>query len=194
MTLETAEPQEQTDEQRRAEELELDRAIAESGFVIDGMTYPIPPLDSFDMDEGQILYDLASLSIEDFAPVPDDADDEVKIARGQELARQCKNPAFLRALMTVAYRRGNPQLPMGRIRDVVAQSNHLEAMAAFVRASVLAARKGDPRVPPAQTIEPQRSSSGNSEPSSASSGTDSGSGSVVPGDPAAAIGATRSDT
>ena len=171
-----------------AEQTELD----EVGFRIDGQTYPIPTLDSLDMEEGQILYDLAGLTIEDFVPVSEDADEEERERHSAELVRRVKNPAFLRALLTIAYRRGNPKLPAGRVRDVVAASNHLEAMSDFLKSSARAAREGDPRIPPALPTEPPRSSDGNSDDSSESSGIASESGSVARDESLEPTGVTRS--
>lgn len=176
------------------EQTETELELEVSGFRIDGDEYPIPTLDSFDMDEGQILYDATSLTVEDFVPLGDDATEEERIERARELEQNVKNPAFLRALMTIAYRRRHPALPMGSVRDVIGAANHVGAMADFLRASVARARAGDPNVPLAQTPEPLRSSSGSSESSSASSGNGSEPGSAEPDEIPADTGHTRSDT
>lgn len=168
--------------------------LEELGFKIDGKVYPIPTLDSFDMDEGQILWDIAQTTIEDFVPVGDDASEEEIEAHGRELQGRVKNPAFLRALMTVAYRRGNPKLPIGRIRDVISRSNHVQAMTDFLRASATAARAGDPRVPLGPETEQPTSFDGSSVNLSGSSGNGSRQSSDVPDEIPAPTGAMRSDT
>ena len=42
-------------------------AETESGFVIDGVVYEVPGLDTLTMDEAQVLYDYSGLGLEDFA-------------------------------------------------------------------------------------------------------------------------------
>lgn len=179
-----------TTEHDELEELGQD----ETGFRIDGGVYPVPTLDSLDMDESQILFDRSGLGIEDFVPLGDEASQEEKDARSRELSRNVKNPAFLRAMMEIAYRRGNPKLPIGRVRDVIAGANTMAAMSDLLRTSVARKRAGDPNVPLEPTTEPQRSSDGSSVSSSSSSGNGSPDASDAPDENPARTGAMRSDT
>ena len=163
----------------------------EAGFKIDGTLYEIPALDSFDMDEAQILWDSTGMALEDFVPPGGEDVEPEEIEEYQEkLSHQVKNPAFLRVLMHVAYRRGNPKLPEGRIKDVVRSVNHLDAMVDFLRSSQA---KGDRR-PPESTTEQPQSSGRSSDDSSASSGSDSTVSSVAPESTPDPTGISESDT
>ena len=92
-----------------------------SRFVIDATDYPVPSLDSLDTDEGQLLYDLSGLGVEDFVFADDDGE------AAAELERKLRNPGFIRALMQIAYQRGNPGIKPATARSVIGKSNLLEA-------------------------------------------------------------------
>lgn len=138
---------------------------AETGFMIDGALYGMPSLDTFTMEEAQILYDYSGLGLEDFALEDDD----------DEFAVKLKNPGFLRALMHIAYRRGNPKQPDSKVRKLIGAVNLIEAHAHLAGGE-------DDADPPALTPEPDRQSlkssgepnetSGNASPT-ASDGQDS---------------------
>lgn len=137
-----------------------------SGFVIDGQEYPIPALDTFDIDESILLYEYSGLTLEDFAPASDDEDeDEVAEQRAQKV----KHPGFLKALLHVAYSRGNPTAKPARVQAVVGAANLIEVVEQLI------AEEGDEESPPAPalTIEPTLSSPKSSDDSTESSGTDS---------------------
>lgn len=103
-----------------------------SGFDIEGKTYPVPTLDTFDMDEAQVLYDYAGLGLEDFGPAHPEATDEEKEANEQEILQKAKNPAFKKALLHVAYARGNPELTSAQVKAAVGKVNILQATLALL--------------------------------------------------------------
>ena len=72
----------------------------ESGFVIDGVVYEVPGLDTLTMDEAQVLYDYSGLGLEDFAQSADETEEETKARE-----RLFRNPGLMRALMHIAYKR-----------------------------------------------------------------------------------------
>lgn len=157
---------------------------AETGFIIDGTRYEVPTLDTFTMDEAQVLYDYSGLGIEDFVPIaeppapPDNADQDAKAAYDELLAardgelealnRKLRNPGFLRALVHVAYQRGNPKFTPQRVREAVGASDHTQNWVAFIEEGL-----GDETVPPALTTEQTPSSPRSSVVSNESSGTPS---------------------
>lgn len=99
-------------------------AESETGFMIDGRLYPVPDLGTFTMDEAQILFDYSSLGLEDFATPKEDATEEELEAR----RRRLRNPGFYRALMHIAYARGNPKEKPATIRAMIGAAN---VMASF---------------------------------------------------------------
>lgn len=178
---------------------------AETGFIIDGTRYEVPTLDTFTMDEAQVLYDYCGLGIEDFVPIADppppdeNADQDAKAAyddllaaRDRELEalnRKLRNPGFLRALVHVAYQRANPRMSPQRVKDAVGASDHTENWLAFIEDGM-----GDDAVPPALTTEQTPSSKKSSVVSNATSGTPSTNTSEEPGDPDGPITTGVSDT
>jgi hypothetical protein len=144
----------------------------EARFKIDGHEYDIPAIDSFTMDEAQVLWDYAGLSLGDFAVDDEDPDSE---QLRQAVQDKIRNPGFMRTLMHVAYQRGNPKIPAGRVKALIGQSNLVEAMAAMAE---LAGE--DDAGPPEQSrsSEPETSSGA----SSSSSNNDSGSASPAVSD------------
>lgn len=97
---------------------------AETGLLIDGRFYDLPTRDSFDFDEWQIMYDYSRLGLYDFAPLPDDADDETVRERDQ----QFRNPAVLRAFLHIAYQRENPDVPADKVKKLIGKVNPFESM------------------------------------------------------------------
>jgi hypothetical protein len=138
---------------------------AEPGFIIDGRRYDIPSIDTFTIDEAQILYDYSGLTLEDFAAADDgDAD---------ELEPKFRNPGFLRTLLHVAYQRGNPKANPQRVRTLIGTANLIETL------QQLAETVEEDAGPPVSTTEPDGSSPTSSAGSSESSGTASDDDSVA---------------
>lgn len=136
--------------------------MADASFVIDGVDYPIPGLDSFDMDEAVILYEHCKLSVEDFA-IDDEDPEEV-----EELAEKTKHPGFVKALMIVAYMRGNRGVKRNKAEVVIGKSNLMDAYEAFIDAG------GEEDPTEAQkTSESSEASSASSSGNGAASGSDS---------------------
>ena len=151
-------------------------AEEEARFSIDGREYEIPSVDSFTMDEAQVLWDYAAMSLGDFAV--DEDDPESERAR-EEIQEKLRNPGFMRTLMHVAYQRGNPKIPTSRVKALIGQVNLVEAMAAM---ATLAG--ADDAGPPEQrrSSAPATSSDANSSSSNSDSGNASTDGSDAPDD------------
>lgn len=97
--------------------------MTESGFMIEGRVYEMPARDTFTLDEWQVMYDMAGLGMPDFTPLLDPTDEEIA-----ERVRQFKNPAVLKALMTIAYMRGNPDEPRRKVEPLIAAANAYDAL------------------------------------------------------------------
>lgn len=132
---------------------------AETGFMIDGREYEIPTIDTFTLDEAQILYDYAGLTLEDF--MTDETADVVGVDA------KLKNPGFIRALLHVAYQRGNPHANPARVRALAGAANLVMTLARFDDSE-----EGEDR-PPAPTTEPNESSPKSSVDSNQNSGSPS---------------------
>jgi hypothetical protein len=134
--------------------------VAESGFLIDGVKYEIPLLDSLNMREAKILYDCCGLSIEDFMADLDDPKSVRLVAKHQ------KHPGFWEARFLISYLRGNPDVSLEKARDLIDGSNFFE---------VLSGIKVDDADPPdvKSSSEPSASGAGTTSTSSDRSGTSS---------------------
>ena len=75
--------------------------MSEPKFVIQGSDYPVPEWISFTMDESEILYDKAKMTL-------DQADDDLVFT-----------PGLLSALMLIAYMRGNPGMSRKNAEKVI---------------------------------------------------------------------------
>ena len=141
----------------------------EAGIEIGGERYEVPTLDTLDMDEAQILFDVSGIVIEDFAPAHPDSADEEKLQVQSEQLRRVRNPAFKRALVHVAYRRKHPELDYFQISEVVGKVNAVDVTLEVLR--------GDDEEDPSQSSPKQSDEkndmNGTSEP--LSSGSPSGS-------------------
>lgn len=158
----------------------------DTGFIVDGDRYPIIPLDTFTLDEAQILYDYSGLTLEDFAPllVTDLDEDEVK-----EFDRKFRNPGFLRALVHVAYQRAHPNMSPAKVRRAIGEADLIENFDVLHGFAT-----GDDAVPPASTTEPERSSVRSSVDSNENSGTGSSPSSDEPAGQPEPITTGESDT
>ncbi len=132
-----------------------------SGFDIDGMLYEVPAFDSFTLDEAQVLYDYSGLAIEDFVSADPDASDEEKEAHEQRIIDKAKNPAFKRALLHIAYQRGNPEMKAVRVKEVVGKANLLDV-------SLGLAGEEDEASPPDQAVTARTPTPPSDDDSSAS--------------------------
>ena len=128
--------------------------MADTGFLIDGLRYEVPTLDSFNMGEAKILYKCSGLALEDFAI--DERDPEAR----DQLAANIRNPGFIEALMTVAYLRGNPEMTEGRASAVIQSANLVEAIKSFVESAE--ADAGPPESGGTQTSSPSSTSGADS--------------------------------
>ena len=136
--------------------------MADAGFLIDGTQYDVPSLDSLNMDEAQILYDTSGLVLEDFAVDEDDPE-----ATGK-LQKNLRNPGFIRALMIIAYLRGNGGVSRAKAEAIIGSSNLVSAIEAFV-SSV-----GSDDGPPAASGDDTSSSPNGSSGSASESDSDAG--------------------
>jgi len=161
----------------------------ESGFVIEDKTYPIPTLDTFNMDEGQVLYDYSGSVVEDFAPADPRLSKDEQDEHERQILKLAKSPGFKKALLHVAYARGNPGESQSKVREIVGQVNILEA--------TLALYGGDDKSPPEVTPSPIELVKPTAS-ETPSNGSVSGGHSTNDSDPAdeipAPTGTTRSDT
>jgi hypothetical protein len=85
--------------------------MAEPHFVIQGVAYPVPAWETFTMDESQILYEHAGLTL-------DAADEDTKFT-----------PGLVRSLMVVALMRGNPTMSRKQAEKIVGAVPLLDALA-----------------------------------------------------------------
>ena len=131
-----------------------------AGFEIDGRDYPVPTVFQLTMGEAQVLYDYSGYTLEDFIPpMPDEEDTRLS---------RLKDPSFKRAMVHIAYQRGNPELEAGAIRAVVDQAPMWETTL-----SMLVEDEEDP------TPDSQRQPEPKNSPSEPSSTEDSGSPSTI---------------
>lgn len=144
---------------------------------IDGRDYPVPTVFELTMGEAQVLFDYSGYTLEDFVPpVPGEPDDK--------RLRQVRDPAFKRAMVHIAYRRGNPDMPDDQVRQLVDGVQMLDVTAAMM---------GDDDEPDPTPVSPneQPTSSGDDKQSTnASSGRPSPTSAVQPDVIPATIGAT----
>lgn len=172
--------------------------MREIGFELGGKTYPVPELDTFDMDEAQLLYDYSGVAIEDFALPDPDEGDEAREEHEKEIESRVRNPAFKRALFEIAVRRGNPTMPWKDVAQLVRGANMVDVLAAFAEAEladeiVSGGDANPPEVDSAESTPPPSELSGNdSDDSKLNSGEDSPTTSNEPENPLANTGATRS--
>lgn len=105
----------------------------DAGIEIGGERYEVPTLDSLDMDEAQIMFDLSGVVIEDFAPAHPDSDAEEKLSVQRGQLQRVRNPSFKRALVHIAYRRKHPDLDYFAISDVIGKANALDVSLEVLR-------------------------------------------------------------
>lgn len=136
-------------------------------FVIQGVDYPVPTWDTFTLDESEILYDRAKLTLADI-------DEDLKMS-----------PGLISALLVVAYLRGNPNAPRARAERIVGAMKMTDVLDQMIP-------DGDADVPPSQPPTPDEPES---EPASTpSSGDDSGNDSENSAGPPDPTGTSGSDT
>ena len=167
-------------------------AETESGFLIDGVLYEVPTLDTFDLDDAQVLYDYTGLAVEDFLVQPESEDET------REMAQRFKNPGLIRALVHIAYQRKHPKMPAAQVRKIIGKVNQFEALMAFVGQNPEEAPNESPL---ASTSEPAGSSQSgpldnesSTPPTNGSGGSDSENVSDLPAAVLARTTASRSAT
>ena len=160
------------------------------GFVIDGEVLEVPTLDTFDMDEAQILFDLSGVVIEDFIPAHPDASPEERAAVYAAQGAKIRNPAFGRAFVHIAYRRAHPDAGYDDIQALVGKSNAAKVTIAVILGGD--SSEEDPSTSSPKPLVEKSSTNGTSEPSS--SGSRSGSDSDEQDTLRLATGTGASDT
>lgn len=117
-----------------------------AGFEIDGERYEVPMLNTLDLRECQILYDLTASSAlgpivqEDFEPADPTWNINRKREHVLERLRISERPDFKRALAVIAYLRRNPDVTLA---DAGARSEKANALQ-FTIASILGDDESDP--------------------------------------------------
>lgn len=87
--------------------------MSETKFVIQGRDYPVPTLDTFDMDECELLYEKTGLTLQDVM------DDEFELKL---------SPGLLRTLMLVTLMRGNPTMSRQTAEKIVGKVKAVDAL------------------------------------------------------------------
>jgi hypothetical protein len=157
-------------------------------FVIDGKSYPIPMLDTFDMNEAQILYDYANVTLEDFAPAHPEWPEEEREKYEAGQLEKVRNPAFKRALLHVAYARGNPGQKFEFVREIIGRANTLDVTVALLTEDDASPPKTSSPRPPSPSSDTRTRSR------RTASGKDSPNGSAAPASNPASTGRSSSDT
>ena len=116
-----------------------------SGFEINGEAYEVPRLDSLNLNEEQVLYDVAGIVQSDFAPAHPEASEEQKLVAARVLDERLRNPAFKRALVYIAYRRKNPGVAISEMDVVVGETvNAIDSEVALWRGDADPTTTGSP--------------------------------------------------
>lgn len=89
------------------------------GFEIEGKTYSVPTLDTFDLSEAMILERYAGVVLEDFAPLHPEAKASEKAAHETAQGRMLSRPALKAAFAHIAFRRGNLDRDFADIQAIV---------------------------------------------------------------------------
>lgn len=149
--------------------------MPEAKIAINGVEYPIPTADTFDLDEAEILWNYAQTTIPDLL---------------FESGRLFQ-PGVLRAVLHVALRRHDPAATAEEIRAAIGTVNVFALIESFAR---LAEDDADPPAEPTPN-EPQKSEPPRSDGSSrTSSGVSSTNGTSAPESDLPRIGIQRSGT
>jgi hypothetical protein len=156
------------------------------GFEIDGKTYAVPTLDTFDLDEAEILERYSGVVLEDFAPIHPDASEKDKEAHANEQARMLSRATLKKAWAHIAYRRGNPDAEFEEVQKLVGKLNLVDVTL------VLFAEEEDAGPPSLSESESERSTSPRS--SLSDSGSPGLNGSDVQDDQPVATGTSESAT
>jgi len=162
----------------------------ETGFKIDERIYPVPAIDTFTFDELETLYRYCGLTINDwgrrFTP------------EGVEVWEKGVNhPGFQMALVHVAYRRGNHDMPDSTVSALVRDLVFLDVVEPLLQAQA----EPDPLADPVSTSEPDKPSESSqsdrndsTENEKPSSGTSSPNGSETDATQDGSTGTSGSDT
>lgn len=142
-----------------------------AGFEIDGEVYEVPRLDTFDMDEAQVLYDLSGVILEDFIPPHPDAKPEEQQAVLQLQLVKVRNPSFRRALVVISYMRRHPDSDIEEVSRLVGKVNATDV-------SVAVLTRGDADEDPLLSSPKQPDSKSSESETSPPSSSGSHSGSV----------------
>lgn len=145
-----------------------------SGFEIAGDVYEIPRLETFDLDEAQLLYDISGVILEDWMPPHPDSPDDQKALVFQLQAARTRDPSFKRALVHIAYRRKYPDEEFETVEKIVGGVNATDVTVAILTRG----DEPDPSTSSPSKPDSKSNTNGTSEPSS--SGSPSGSDSERP--------------
>lgn len=105
--------------------------MADPGFEINGVTYPIPSIDTFDMDEAMVFYEYSKMSLENL------------------LDLDTLPPTVIAGLAHIAISRSDPSLKHQQVKAIVSSQNALELWANMLTAAAAAGDDGEgDAVPP----------------------------------------------
>ena len=94
-------------------------------FELDGETYELPLISTFNLDEERILYVYADVVIQDLMPVDPGLPDDEKMIELARQIRRFRNPDLKRAVAHVAYRRKHPEKSQEEIEKTLGGVNAL---------------------------------------------------------------------
>lgn len=156
------------------------------GFQINGRTYEVPAVASFDNDEARIFYDTTGHTME-------------QLWLGEiTYADLFREEGFLPAMAHIAYRREHPDADQAEVKALIGKQNRLELLGALLRGND--GEEEDPKAERATSAPPESSPSSSSEnetskpPTTERSGSTSESSTDEPDDGPATTGMSGSDS
>jgi hypothetical protein len=148
---------------------------------VEDRTYEIPTIDDLDLDEWEIMFDVAGLVYADFAPAPDRADEQIDGDEDgpleKERLRRVMGVKFWKAMLHIACRRDNPTMSDDAIRKLVGRVKRTDLDAAMSDAI----GEGEAPTPLDETPEPEPSSPEEKDNSNEPKSNDSPKHLVAPG-------------
>ncbi len=141
-------------------------------FKIGDDLYEVPAPDDFTMDDLAVIYDYASIVWADFAPSEDEEEEK-------ERNRRLGQPAYMQALIHIAYKRAHPEVKDSEIKKITGSAKIT---------SLFEETPEDDAGPPAGTETSPPSQAENSASSNGSESNDSPTSSDDPADQPETIG------
>jgi hypothetical protein len=101
--------------------------VVEATIEVEGELLAFPNMETLDISEENLLYEIAGIVLPDFMPAHPEAPADIRAAVDLAIAMRIRTPRFKQAAVAIAYRRAHPETPFDELVSISERVNAFDS-------------------------------------------------------------------